>query len=92
MYQEEFTIMVLVVLSDLMTYPMQEDFDACYNCVMAKLFSTSFSRQLQGVKPLYVDYDKYLSAVDVCKPENVRIINVIKRGLLETEGVAWVRS
>lgn len=58
----------------------------------AKPFSINFLRQLQGVKPLYVKYDKYLSAVDVHEARNVRIINVIKRGLAETEGIAWVRS
>lgn len=79
-------------LSDLLTYPMEADFDSCLNRVMAKPFSINFLRQLQGVKPLYVKYDEYLSAVDVHEARNVRIINVIKRGLAETEGIAWVRS
>ena len=80
-----------VCFSDLLTYPMSMDLATCFQSVQAKPFSVSFERQLQGVKPLRILYEEYLDSIDVHKEHNARIINVIRRGLKETEGLAWVR-
>ncbi len=77
--------------SDLLTYPMEMDLDTCFQSVQAKPFFVNFERQLQGVRPLRVRYEEYLESIDVHEERNVRIINVIKRGLAETEGLVWVR-
>lgn len=77
--------------SDLLTYPMDMDLDTCFQTVQAKPFSVSFEKQLQGVIPLRIRYGEYLASVDIHEERNVRIINAIKRGLQETEGLAWVR-
>lgn len=77
--------------SDLLTYPMNMELTTCFQLVQAKPFSISFERQLQGVMPLRIRYDEYLDSVDVYEECNVRIIDVIRRGLKETEGLAWVR-
>lgn len=46
---------------------------------------------MKGVTPLHIHYGEYLASVDIHEERNVRIINAIKRGLQETEGLAWVR-
>lgn len=76
--------------SDLLTYPMEMDFTVCFQSVQAKPFFVNFSRQLQGVKPLQIRYEEYLDSLDVYDEQNIRIISTIKKGLKETEGVAWV--
>ncbi len=79
-------------MSDLIMYPMSVDFDTNYKSILAKPFRTNFVSQLQNVDKLVVDYDSFFNSVALNSAAAIRALEVLKRGLKETEGIAWERS
>lgn len=80
-------------LSDIVSYPMNMSLDDLWKTVYAKPFSVTFGRDIKGSRPIEIRYDEFISHEVFAKgnPISERAYAVIKRGLLETEGLAWTR-
>lgn len=78
-------------MSDIYTYPMEEDFHANYESIIAKPFKSSFEKQLVNNSRLLVDYEGFFNSVRVYSEEAKRALRVIKESLDRTEGIAWER-
>lgn len=78
-------------MSDLITYPIDVDFETNYKSILAKPFSIDFRRQLKYNDRLLVRDKEFLESVNMSGVYGVRAIETIKRGLRDMEGVAWER-
>lgn len=78
-------------MSDLISYPMDADFERNYGSIQAKPFYTDFSKNLHNNECILVHYDEFLNSVNAIEPYSKRALQTLKKGLRDTEGLAWKR-
>ena len=76
-------------MSDLLSYPIDCDFDIAYKSILAKPFNTDFKSNLKFNKKILVDYNGFINSVSFSDKYSRRAFEVIKRGLEEMRGIAW---
>ena len=81
----------LSCLSDIFSYPIDVNLEDNLSRVKPSLFSTDFVKILLNsrCKPIKIDYNGFLSSVSLETEEEKRALNVIKRGLERSKGIAW---
>lgn len=78
-------------MSDMLSYPLEVDFDTNYSSISAKPFYTDFSRNLVNNRLLKLHYDDFVDSVNFSDRMSVRALKTVLRALSETEGIAWER-
>lgn len=81
----------LSCLSDIFSYPLDEDINSLVKKVYAKPFNTSFKSQITSnmLTPICLDVDSFLDSVEPVTFEEIRALEVIKLGIKNMEGLAW---
>ena len=81
----------LSCLSDVISYPFNVSLVENIKRVYSKPFYFSFRNQLDSKYAIGIDYERFLENTIVKSREATRALDVIKYGINELEGIAWVR-
>ena len=79
-------------MSDIISYPLDVDFDVNFENIYAKPFRIDFKRQVveANVTPIRVRYSDFVNNASLTSVEAIRAFETIKRGLDKVRGIAWI--
>ena len=76
-------------MSDLLSYPVDTDFDVNYNSIHAKPFDIDFLYQIHNPIRILINYSGFINNIKVKSFNEKRAVQTIIRGFQDTKGISW---